>query len=264
MENVTVDLHIESKEQGTAEQSLKEDVDVKTLSDTELWKQLCVYGVSPGPILPSTRTVYENKLLQLMKQCPGAAAGEKSRLDDCERENVGAKGQTTEVILQNSNFRGSAECACSSDNKAPLDEITERQKKLLSPDSEHSLAKIVAELQEILPEGKMASHRTQGLRKKIGNSPETSKQKKSDALHIDYGHPDASSVGTSSRRRTLREIPPSVKKRPETKPQKACEKPAEGVIPMRIKIVVFCIFVFLLFVYVTMETSPFPTFFSRK
>lgn len=33
--------------------------------------------------------------------------------------------------------------------KAPLDEITERQKKLLSPDSEHSLAKIVAEVSTV-------------------------------------------------------------------------------------------------------------------
>ncbi|XP_039194074.1 LEM domain-containing protein 1 isoform X2 [Crotalus tigris] len=235
MENVTVDVHIKSKEQDIEGQSVKEEVDIKTLTDTELWKQLCSYGVNPGPILPSTRTVYENKLQQLMKQCPGAAAGEKSRKVDCETENVGAKGPAAEVVLQNSNFRVSAECACSSDN-----------------------------LQEILPEGKMASHRSQGLRKKVGNSSETSKQKKSDTLHIDYGHPDASTVGTSSRRRILRETPPLLKKHPENKPQKTCEKPAERLIPMRIKIAVFCIFVFLLFVYVTMETSPFTTFFSRK
>lgn len=43
-------------------------------------------------VLASTRTVYENKLQQLMKQCPGAAAGEKSQKVDCESENVGAKG----------------------------------------------------------------------------------------------------------------------------------------------------------------------------
>ncbi|XP_026571401.1 LEM domain-containing protein 1 [Pseudonaja textilis] len=265
MENVTVDVLIKNKEQDTeGGQSVKEEVDIKSLTDTELWKQLCSYGVNPGPILPSTRTVYENKLQQLMTQCPGAAAGEKSRKVDCERENVGAKVPPAEVVLQNSNFRVSAECACSSDNKEPLDEITERQKKLLSPDSEHSLAKIVAELQEILPEGKMASHRSQGLRKKVGNSSETSKQKKSDKLHIDYGHPDANTVGTSSRRRTLRETPPSLKKCPENKPQKTCEKPAEVLMPMRIKIAVFCVCVFLLFAYVAMETSPFTTFFSRK
>ncbi|XP_034270314.1 LEM domain-containing protein 1 [Pantherophis guttatus] len=263
MENVTVDVHIKSKEQDIEGQSVKEEVDIKSLTDTELWKKLCSYGVNPGPILPSTRIVYENKLQQLMKQCPGAAAGEKSLKVDCEKENVGAKGPAAEV-LQNSNFRVSAECPCSSDNKAPLDEITERQKKLLSPDSEHSLAKIVAELQEILPEGKMASHRSQGLRKKVGNSPETSKQKKSDKLHIDYGRPDASTVGTSSRRRTLRETPPLIKKCPENKPQKTCEKPAEGLIPIRIKIAVFCLVVFLLFAYVTMETNPFTTVFSRK
>ncbi|XP_032073113.1 LEM domain-containing protein 1 [Thamnophis elegans] len=264
MENVTVDVHIKSKEQNIQGLSVKEEVDVKSLTDAELWKQLCSYGVNPGPILPSTRIVYENKLQQLMKQCPGAAAGEKSQKVDCERENVGAKGPAAEAVLQNSNFRVAAECACSSDNKAPLDEITERQKKLLSPDSEHSLAKIVAELQEILPESKMTPHRSQGLRKKVGNSPEASKQKKSEKLHIDYGHPDASTVGTSSRRRTLRETPPPLKKCPENIPQKTCEKPAEGPMPIRIKIAVFCIAVFILFVYVTMETNPFTTLFSRK
>ncbi|XP_070604998.1 LEM domain-containing protein 1 [Erythrolamprus reginae] len=262
MENV--DVHIKSKEKDVEGQSAKEELDIKSLTDAELWKQLCSYGVNPGPILPSTRTVYESKLQQLMKQCPGAAAGEKRRKVDCEKENVGAKGPAADVVLQNSNFRVSAECACGSDNKAPVDEITERQKKLLSPDSEHSLAKIVAELQEILPESKMAPHRSQGLRKKAGNSSETSKQKKSDKLHLDYGHPDASTVGTSSRRRTLRETPPSLKKCPESKPQPTCEKTADGLIPIRIKIAVFCFFVFLLFVYVAMETNPFTTFFIRK
>lgn len=43
-------------------------------------------------VVASTRMVYESKLQQLMKQCPEAAAGEKSLKVDCEKENVGAKG----------------------------------------------------------------------------------------------------------------------------------------------------------------------------
>lgn len=51
MENVTVDVHIKSKEQDIEGQGVKEEIDIKTLTDTELWKQLCSYGVNPGPIL---------------------------------------------------------------------------------------------------------------------------------------------------------------------------------------------------------------------
>lgn len=51
MENVTVDVHIKSKEQDIEGQSVKEEVDIKSLTDTELWKKLCSYGVNPGPIL---------------------------------------------------------------------------------------------------------------------------------------------------------------------------------------------------------------------
>ncbi|XP_060034690.1 LEM domain-containing protein 1 [Erinaceus europaeus] len=41
-------------------------VDVKCLSDSELQYELDRLGFSPGPILPSTRKVYEKKLVQLL------------------------------------------------------------------------------------------------------------------------------------------------------------------------------------------------------
>ncbi|XP_032322352.1 LEM domain-containing protein 1 [Camelus ferus] len=45
-------------------------VDVKCLSDAELQNELGKLGFSPGPILPSTRKVYEKKLVQLLVSTP--------------------------------------------------------------------------------------------------------------------------------------------------------------------------------------------------
>ncbi|XP_036613402.1 LEM domain-containing protein 1 [Trichosurus vulpecula] len=41
-------------------------VDVKNLTDSELQEQLIKHGYHPGPIISSTRQVYEDKLLQLL------------------------------------------------------------------------------------------------------------------------------------------------------------------------------------------------------
>ncbi|XP_052056890.1 LEM domain-containing protein 1 isoform X2 [Apodemus sylvaticus] len=45
-------------------------VDVKCLSDYELHKHLRTLGFTPGPILPSTRKMYEKKLVQLLASPP--------------------------------------------------------------------------------------------------------------------------------------------------------------------------------------------------
>uniref|UniRef100_A0A4X1UR15 LEM domain-containing protein n=2 Tax=Sus scrofa TaxID=9823 RepID=A0A4X1UR15_PIG len=48
-------------------------VDVRCLSDEELQSELDKLGFSPGPILPSTRKVYEKKLMQLLVSTPCAS-----------------------------------------------------------------------------------------------------------------------------------------------------------------------------------------------
>ncbi|XP_048355748.1 thymopoietin isoform X6 [Sphaerodactylus townsendi] len=46
----------------------KEDVDVTELGNEELKEQLMRYGVNPGPIVATTRKLYEKKLLKLKEQ----------------------------------------------------------------------------------------------------------------------------------------------------------------------------------------------------
>lgn len=251
MEKVTVDVLIESKAQdGPTEhtaQDSQDEYEVKALNDTELREQLCAYGICPGPVLPSTRTIYEKKLLRLMKRCPRVAAVEKMDIGDSEEDEE--KG-TGEVVYETDNLKVTAECTPGLDNKPPTDAV-ERQKKLLSPDVEYSLAKIVAELQEILPEGKGAAHRFQGQRRRPGASPERkSRQKVAENSSEDYGYPDANgSEGPSTRRRTAN-LNPSGQHGPETKDKGVPETPKGGFLSRYAKIIVFAICIFIFFVFV--------------
>lgn len=43
-------------------------MDIRSLSNIELKEQLLKHGVNPGPILPSTRSVYEKRLQQLLEK----------------------------------------------------------------------------------------------------------------------------------------------------------------------------------------------------
>ncbi|XP_054546072.1 LEM domain-containing protein 1 isoform X2 [Talpa occidentalis] len=63
-------------------------VDVKCLSDYKLQYELDKLGFSPGPILPSTRRLYEKKLVQLLVSTPCASPvleepPERDRTEDC-------------------------------------------------------------------------------------------------------------------------------------------------------------------------------------
>ncbi|XP_054243123.1 thymopoietin isoform X6 [Indicator indicator] len=48
----------------------KDDLDVTEMSNEDLQEQLMKYGLNPGPIVATTRKLYEKKLLKLMEQGP--------------------------------------------------------------------------------------------------------------------------------------------------------------------------------------------------
>ncbi|KFP83147.1 Lamina-associated polypeptide 2, isoforms beta/delta/epsilon/gamma, partial [Acanthisitta chloris] len=48
----------------------KDDLDVTELTNEDLQEQLLKYGLNPGPIVATTRKLYEKKLLKLMEQGP--------------------------------------------------------------------------------------------------------------------------------------------------------------------------------------------------
>ncbi|XP_054063092.1 thymopoietin isoform X2 [Rissa tridactyla] len=48
----------------------QDDLDITEMSNEDLQEQLVKYGVNPGPIVATTRKLYEKKLLKLMEQGP--------------------------------------------------------------------------------------------------------------------------------------------------------------------------------------------------
>ncbi|KAJ1074725.1 hypothetical protein K5549_014997 [Capra hircus] len=76
-------------------------VEVTCLSDAELQNKLNTLGFPPGPILPSTRKVYEKKLMQLLVSTPRAPPkknrpGKLSRA----RDNDGSEEFNATIILK--------------------------------------------------------------------------------------------------------------------------------------------------------------------
>ncbi|XP_074791983.1 LEM domain-containing protein 1 [Natator depressus] len=278
MAQVTVGVLIEKQEQENRDQDATDEISIKLLSDNELQEKLLMYGAEPGPILPSTRTLYENKLRQLVNPSPQGLCAKPKESGDLDRdsESEEEKETGTEVVLETKDFKVTAACAtgyC----KAPHIEFSERHKKLLAPDADYSLAKIVAEEKQILPEDKLPAHRTQGQKRSGGGSPQASRRTKAadtmgDSVGKDDGQgetwfPDPRSpIGISpAKRRSVRESDQSTQniveksKVEKEKPKAAAlerEEVHRGILSMPIRIAILAIFVFVLFVYVTMETNP--------
>ncbi|XP_012410669.1 LEM domain-containing protein 1 [Trichechus manatus latirostris] len=78
-------------------------MDVKCLSDCELQGELKKLGFSPGPILPSTRKVYENKLVQLLVSAPSVAPvmNGLGELDEPQESDACEEFNTTIVLKGN-------------------------------------------------------------------------------------------------------------------------------------------------------------------
>ncbi|XP_007952099.1 LEM domain-containing protein 1 [Orycteropus afer afer] len=78
-------------------------VDVKCLSDCELQGELKKLGFSPGPILPSTRKVYENKLVQLLvsSPCVSPMMNGLGELDEPQESDNSEEFNTTIVLKGN-------------------------------------------------------------------------------------------------------------------------------------------------------------------
>ncbi|XP_063307444.1 LEM domain-containing protein 1 isoform X2 [Pelobates fuscus] len=80
-ENYHMPVEDHQKESG------EDEMDVKSMSNSDLKEQLLLYGIKPGPILPSTRMVYEKKLQQLLKlQVEESEARHKDQYSDNEDE----------------------------------------------------------------------------------------------------------------------------------------------------------------------------------
>ncbi|XP_072336229.1 LEM domain-containing protein 1 isoform X3 [Scyliorhinus torazame] len=90
------------------ENSHTNKMDVTQLSNEELKEQLMKHGVTPGPIVATTRMVYEKKLLKLMGQGPAVpplkqnGTGDVDQYSDSEEEDDFPPEGSTRTIIDSS------------------------------------------------------------------------------------------------------------------------------------------------------------------
>ncbi|XP_032771168.1 LEM domain-containing protein 1 [Rattus rattus] len=75
-------------------------VDVKCLSDHELHKHLKTLGFTPGPILPSTRKIYERKLVQLLASPPCESVMKRPRRLPGSEDSDDSEDPSVDIILK--------------------------------------------------------------------------------------------------------------------------------------------------------------------
>ncbi|XP_067913572.1 lamina-associated polypeptide 2, isoforms beta/delta/epsilon/gamma-like [Heterodontus francisci] len=91
-----------------AEESYTNTMDVTQMSNEELKEQLMKHGVTPGPIVATTRMIYEKKLLKLMGQGPAVpplkqnGTGDVDQYSDSEEEDDFPPEGSTHSIIDSS------------------------------------------------------------------------------------------------------------------------------------------------------------------
>ncbi|XP_069629330.1 thymopoietin isoform X3 [Haliaeetus albicilla] len=70
----------------------KDDLDITEMSNEDLQEQLVKYGLNPGPIVATTRKLYEKKLLKLMEQDPELKAAVPLPVISSTAENTRQNG----------------------------------------------------------------------------------------------------------------------------------------------------------------------------
>ncbi|KAJ8377698.1 hypothetical protein AAFF_G00254790 [Aldrovandia affinis] len=89
----------EEEEEKEEQQEEPDDMDVTQLTDDELKAQLLQYGVKAGPIVASTRALYEKKLQRLLDPVPQPkqnGMGEADQYSDSDEEEADESGSDCE------------------------------------------------------------------------------------------------------------------------------------------------------------------------
>ncbi|XP_029789027.1 LEM domain-containing protein 1 [Suricata suricatta] len=197
-------------------------VDVKCLSDYELQNELNKLGFSPGPILPSTRKVYEKKLMQLLVSPPCVSPVMNGPRELARAQDEDRKEHKATIILKGNIIISSEK------NEGPK-KIQSLQGYLGTPTphgpSQRPEALITkSKAPEIYC---LACKRSEGIRLTRRASDTTFKESRSTR------ETDCCTVDDSVESRNLESF------------------------PVALKLAVFGIFIIVIFVYITVEKKPF-------
>ncbi|XP_038605566.1 LEM domain-containing protein 1 [Tachyglossus aculeatus] len=246
-------------------------VDVEKLSDFELLEQLTKHGLKPGPILPSTRKVYEKKLLQILNVRPSKptvkkAIGDLEHFPENEEEEYFSDSVLEPGSLEMTSEKTQEEGkVCNTVDVNIL--LIEVDAKLTQPEI-HGQDEMKG---NVSPKGKM---KHQFLHNK---TPESTFVGEYELIIYTPDPRSPFGVRPSKKKLIKEEVPPAQPEEPKTEvvtppPQMETEvaneevveepemlipkiEPDEGL-PLAFRAAVFGIFVFVLLVYITMETNP--------
>ncbi|XP_007668390.1 LEM domain-containing protein 1 [Ornithorhynchus anatinus] len=245
-------------------------VDVEKLSDFELLDQLTKHGLKPGPILPSTRKVYEKKLLQILNVRPSKPTVKKTT-GDLELFSENDEEYFSDSVLEPGSLEMTSEKAQEDGKVSNTIDVNilliEVDTKLTEPEI-HGQVEMKGSNS---PKGKM---RHRFLHNKVPESTFVGEYEL-----IIYTPDPRSPFGVRPFEKKLikEEVPPAQPDEPKTEvvtppPQMETQVASEEVaeepemlipkiepdegLPLAFRAAVFGIFVFVLLVYITMETNP--------
>ncbi|XP_029429244.1 LEM domain-containing protein 1 isoform X3 [Rhinatrema bivittatum] len=267
-EDFTAESDIPSLEEGAA--STMSVLDVKSLSNGELKEQLVKRGIRPGPILPTTRNVYEKKLLQMLDQGPLVpqvkqnGTGDVDQYSDSDEEGMypdnaaDVKSDTVTVPANGTSSFSHSKTTCypgSGYSKTPT-----------ASDTHFSLTKMVEQIEK----------RSSGYKSVLESSsprspqsPKTSDSHREDVLTEMFPHDTQSPLGMSAtRRRPIKgaagrpiqfkydDIAAQAKLMEQAKAEAEKKPAAPRLMPVSLQIAVFAIMVFFTLVFFSMESNP--------
>ncbi|KAF6074857.1 LEM domain containing 1 [Phyllostomus discolor] len=210
-------------------------VDVKCLSDDELQHELDKLGFSPGPVLSSTRKLYENKLIQLLVSPPCASPPVKNE----PGEQDGAQGcddnkELNAIVIVKGNITVASE-----KNKGPKKRSKASTAKAKAQDTDGLSPKCSEKVREKKREG------------------ERRRETYISCL------PSALNWGCCPQPRGASRAPDSRPKGRSDAEEKDCRAINCSVggrdlekFPVGVKLAAFVIFVIVIFVYITVEKKP--------
>ncbi|XP_073523083.1 LEM domain-containing protein 1 isoform X8 [Phyllobates terribilis] len=227
---------------GDHEEKRSDKMDLKSLSDSELKEQLRKHGVNPGPILPTTRAIYERKLQQLLeeKQLKENGGGQEDQYSDSEDEGVQVKN-LTDMRCELNGDGGNKTLGC--------DSYSQNNEKVT------------------------ADKNTMTYRAPA-NTPKACVFTRPSRLQQDDASPDdfsdllsQSALGMSATRRKpikgaagrpiqFRYDDIATRARMQEQTKTVTEGKPQRLVSVRLQIVIFLIVAFIVLVYITMESSP--------
>ncbi|XP_077151218.1 LEM domain-containing protein 1 isoform X8 [Ranitomeya variabilis] len=254
---------------GDHEEKRSDKMDLKSLSDSEIKEQLRKHGVNPGPILPTTRAIYERKLQQLLeeKQLKENGGGHEDQYSDSEDEGVQVKN-LTDVRCELNGDGGNKTLGCDnySQNNVLTDHNVSASRRSSLPSRPATLppagpythipACIAAEINKNLAALGVDFSVTKMLKQQDDASPDDF----SDLLC-------QSALGMSATRRKpikgaagrpiqFRYDDIVTRARMQEQTKTVTEGKPQRLLSVRLQIVIFLIVAFVVLVYITMESSP--------